>query len=237
MNSYTIYTTYALVTTGNTAGYKRAIHCNYINTLQLETDNLSIQEVRLNFQNSNDFNFLSDNVATGYTAHRIFLIVQVVQNIDGIITKPDSTNWKYIDVTDQITGYVGGFLSKELIASVVYKMPLNNYDTYSTYDLDYLNYSSDGQNNLLSFGDETYFFGNVTTEIKADVYTLDLSIALSLNEFNSSTNLTWDGISKVYISEIGIFDENKNLVAIGKLNNPVPKDSTISRTLLFALDF
>lgn len=237
MNSYTIYTTYALVTTGNTAGYNRAIHCNYINTLQLETDNLAIQEIRLNFQSSVDFNFLSDTVETGFTAHKIYLIAQVVENISGVTTKPDSANWKYLDVTSQITGFAGGFLTKELITSVVYKMPLNNYDSYSIYNLNYLNYPSDGQTDLLCFGDETYFFGNVTTDIKADVYTLDLSIALPLNEFNSTNNLTWDGISKVYISEIGLYDEDKNLVAIGKLNNPVPKDATISRTLLFALDF
>jgi hypothetical protein len=81
------------------------------------------------------------------------------------------------------------------------------------------------------------FFGDVETEIKADVYTTDLSINLPLNEFNSSNNLTWDGVSKVFISEIGLYDSNKNLVAIGKLNDPVPKDATISRTIVFAIDF
>jgi hypothetical protein len=64
-----------------------------------------------------------------------------------------------------------------------------------------------------------------------------MSINLALNEFNSSNNLTWDGTSSVYISEVGLYDENKNLVAIGKLNNPIQKDSTISKTILFALDF
>jgi len=237
MNTYTIYTTYALVMTGNTAGYNNAIHCNYINTKQIETDNITIQEISLNFQSSDDFRFLSSTVETGFTAHRIYLIAQVVQEVSGVTTKPNPSNWKYLDVTNQITGYVGGLLTKELITSVVYKMPLNNYDSYSIYNLYYLNYPSEGQNNLLNFGDETYFFGNVTTDIKADVYTLDLSISLPLNEFNSSTNSTWDGVSKVYMTEIGLYDENKNLVAIGKLNNPVPKDATISRTLLFALDF
>ena len=42
---------------------------------------------------------------------------------------------------------------------------------------------------------------------------------------------------KVYITEIGIYDTNKNLVAIGKLNDPVAKDATISRTIVFAIDF
>jgi hypothetical protein len=79
--------------------------------------------------------------------------------------------------------------------------------------------------------------GNVYTEIHADVYTTNLSLVLNLNEFNSSTNNTWNGISRVAISEIGIYDANKNLVAIGKLNDPLEKDDTIGRTIAFAIDF
>ena len=239
MNNYTIFVTYALIPTGNTCGYERAIHCNYINTLNLNTDDISIQEIKLNFQNVDDFKFLSSNISngTGYTVNRIYMIAQVVQNTDSTV-KPNSANWKYLDVTDQISGYSGsGFLTATQLKSVVFKMPLNNYDTYSTYDLDYLNYPSFSQTDQLCFGDETYFFGNVTTSIKADVYVTDLSINLPLNEFNSSNNSTWDGLSTIYVSEVGLYDENKNLVAIGKLNNPVPKDATISRTILFAIDF
>ena len=44
-----------------------------------------------------------------------------------------------------------------------------------------------------------------TTDIKADVYTTDMSINVDLNEFNSSTNLSWEGgFSKVYISEVAL---------------------------------
>lgn len=241
MKSYTVFTTYALVPTGGTIGqpYTQAIHCNYINTMQLTTDNLAIQEIRVNFLSADEFKFLSTDVSneTGYTVNRIYLIAQVVENVEGVKTKPDPANWKYLDVTTQITGYVGGYLTPTQLTSVVFKMPLNNYDSYSTYNLDYLGYPSYNQTGQLCFGDETYFFGNVTTDIKADVYTLDYSINLPLNEFNSSTNTTWDGVSRVYVTEIGIYDADKNLVAIGKLNDPLPKDATISRTILFALDF
>lgn len=240
MNSYTIYTTYALLPTGNTSGYGTAIHCNYINSMQLTTNDISIQEVRLNFQNVDDFKFLSSDVndGTGYTVSRIYMIVQVVQNVENITTKPNSSNWKYLDVTNQVTGYTGsGFLTANQLKSVVFKMPLNNYNGYANYNLTYLQYPSNTQTSQLCFGDETYFFGNVTTDIKSDVYVIDLSINLPLNEFNSTDNLTWDGSSKVYITEVGIYDSNKNLVGIGKLNNPVPKDATISRTIVFAMDF
>ena len=60
---------------------------------------------------------------------------------------------------------------------------------------------------------------------------------MELNEFNQSTNTTWNETESVWISEIGIYDENNNLVAIGKLNNPIEKNPSILRTVLFNIDF
>ena len=151
--------------------------------------------------------------------------------------KPTAGAWKYTDITNQISGYTG-ILTPTNLTSSVFNVSLFNYALYPTYDVSYLNYPSKESSNddYLSFGDETYFFGNVTTDIIATAYTTDLSINLPLNEFNSSSNLTWDG-ETVAITEIGLYDENKQLVAIGKLNNPITKDDTIARTIVFAIDF
>lgn len=238
MANYTVFTTYTLVPTGNTVGYNQTIHCNYIKSVEIETDNLNIQEISLNFPNINDFKFLGNGTSTsfGFPAHRIHMLIQT-----GLTTtelKPDSSKWKVYDVTEQITTYLSGqILTPTQLTSVVFKAPLNIYESKPIYNLSYLNYPSTSQTDALSFGDETYFFGNVTAKIKADVYTTDISINLPLNEFNSSNNLTWNGNESVYITEVGIYDSNKNLVAIGKLNDPVPKDGTISRTIVFAIDF
>jgi hypothetical protein len=121
----------------------------------------------------------------------------------------------------------------------VFKIPLSGYDTYDPYNLgDYITYPTkqSPSDSHLSFGDETFFLGNVTTQIKANAYTTDIPVQLDLNEFNSSTNETWDN-DQVIISEIGIYDDDGDLVAMGKLNNPIPKDSTISRTIVFDIDF
>lgn len=238
--NYTVFTTYLLVPTGNTtgSGYTQAIHCNYINSVEIETDNLYIQEISFNFPNINDFKFLNSGftTTTGFQAHRIQILVQT--GITSTDVKPDSANWRVYDVTEQITGYISGqLLSAAQLVSVVFKTPLNLYSGKSIYNLTYLNYPSSSQTEEMVFGDATYFFGNLSTTIKADVYTTDLSINLQLNEFNSSTNLTWNGIDTVYVSEVGLYDSNKNLVGIGKLNDPVAKDATISRTIVFALDF
>jgi hypothetical protein len=233
MSGYTVFISYVLVPI---SGFSQAIHCNYIKSLQLITANLSAEEIRINFPNTNDFKFLN----SGYTANKVYALIQVVSGVTSgtTIIKPNVANWKMIDVSNQISGYTG-LLTATQLTSVVFKIPLLLYNTYPTYNLNYLNYPSSLpiDDDKLCFGDETYFLGNVTADIHADVYTTDPQIILNAGEFNSSTNATWDGISSVAITEIGIYDSNKNLVAIGKLNNPIIKNTGISRTISFAIDF
>jgi hypothetical protein len=244
--NYTIFATYILEPTGTTIGhgYSKAIHCNYIKSIEIESDNIGVEEVRINFSGATNFKFLSSAVSngTGYTAHKIYALIQSAVTSTTGFTVPNAAKWKKVDITNQVTGYTTGgtfMLTPANLTSVVFRIPLNIYASYITYDLTYLKYPSSLpiDDDKLCFGDETYFLGNVTSEIHADVYTTDISINLSLNEFNSTSNLTWDGISSVAITEIGIYDSNKNLVAIGKLNNPITKDSSISRTIAFAIDF
>jgi hypothetical protein len=237
MGEYTVFISYLLVPT---SGYSQAIHCNYINALELITDTPYLNEIKLNFPNIGEFKFLSNNPSggTGYIANEIYALIQVVSGTTNV--NPVSTDWRMYKITDQIDDYYSGgtyLLTPARITSKVFEIPLLFYTGYTTYNLDYLNYPVATDINALAFGDEMYFFGNVTTDIKADVYVTDLPIGLPLNEFNSSTNATWDGVSSVAISEVGIYDANKNLVAIGKLNDPITKDSTISRTIVFAIDF
>jgi len=248
-STYTIFATYILEPTGTTLGYGygKAIHCNYIRSAQLDTDNIIAEEIKITFSTGSTgteagFKFLSDNVAsgTGYTAHKIYALVQV---ISGSTNTPIPANWKLYDITNQVTGYTTGstfMLTPAKLRSVAFKIPLHDYslpNIFIPYNLNYLNYPSSSAVNALGFGYETYFMGNVNTEIHADVYTTNLSVNLPLNEFNSTTNLTWSGLSSVAISEIGIYDLNKNLVAVGKLNDPLEKNDSLSRTIAFAIDF
>lgn len=251
MSGNTAFISYILIpTVGLPAGnYSQAIHCNYIKKIDLGGTDPYVQEIGLNFPDITDFKFLANTadlttnpLGTGYTANKIHVLIQIVSNtpfdnFDDVI--PDSALWKQIDVTSQVTGS-STYLTAAQLTSVVFKISLlqyNNLAIFMEYNLDYLDYPSSSQVENLGFGDITYFFGNVSTKIKADVYTTDIDINLPLNEFNSSTNKTWDGLETVFISEIGIYDSNKNLVAIGKLNDPVAKDGTIARTIVFSLDF
>lgn len=241
----TAFVSYILVSTGLTgSGYSQTIHCNYFKTIELDDANPYIQEINLNFPNADDFKFLTGNLAggTGYSANEIYALVQVGEDID----VPDPSKWKTFNISSQISGYAGAPLTAAELTSVVFKISLLQYaNTGSTlfkpYTLDYLNYPSrePTDDDKLCFGASTFFLGNVTTEITAIAYTTDLSINLPLGDFNTSSNLTWeaDVDESVVITEIGIYDANKNLVGIGKLNNPITKDESIARTIIFAMDF
>lgn len=238
----TIFITYVLIPTGITTGtgFTQSIHCNYIKKLQATASNPYLTEVNMNFPDIIDFNFLSLNEgATGYTSNKIYAVIQIVENtaFDTVAdVVPDSTLWKYLDITSQVSGYTGN-LTPANMTSQVFKVSLYDYLSFGSYNLDYLTYPATSQSDVLCFGTETYFMGNVTTQIRADVYTTDISINLPLDGFNSTDNLTWDGVESVFITEIGIYDSNRNLVGIGKLNDPVEKNASIARTIVFALDF
>lgn len=234
--AYTLFTSYLLAPI---SGYSQGIHCNYINSLLLNVDNPFISELNLYFSGgTDDFKFLSGNISSGigYTANNLYILIQLVSGTTNV--KPDASQWKIVDVTSQMGLAPNAFLTPAALKNTIFKVSLSGYTGYTNYALDYLTYPSalPGDDDKLCFGDEIYFFGNVTTQIHADVFTTNLSLIMNLGDFNSSTNSTWDGQS-VFASEIGIYDINMNLVAIGKFNDPVEKNGNISRTILFAIDF
>lgn len=248
-----------------TYGYSKPIHCNYIQ--RITTDDIRGKALNMYFPFVNEFGFLADDESfnppiifnfnsiknlngAGFTATRLNAIIQVVNGISDSTTtiKPSPESWFKVDLTDQLnnglltngvieSGYTsGGAISRSVLSNTLFNIEFNTLNV--PYRLDYLNYPSNvSDENEMGFGEEVFFFGSIKTDIKASVYTTDIPIVLPLNNYNSTTNPTWDGISTVAISEIGIYDDNNNLVGIGKLNYPINKNSTISRTILFQIDF
>lgn len=253
LTGYTAYITYMLESTsGNTENisFGGAIHCNYIKKINL--DNISSNEINIKFNSTDDFKFLNTG-GTGFNGvliDKISMIAQIVDNSEFTNVndiKPASDKWRKYDVTQQIADKFSGFTVGNLIkpinlVNIVFKLPVVDYFNAPQYTLDYLSYPSIDNigtdlNKPLTFGDEEYFIGNVSTDIAAIAYTLDLEINLLGNEFNSSNNSTWGGNSDVYISEIGLYDDDNNLVAIGKLNKPIKKNSNTAKTIAFQIDF
>jgi hypothetical protein len=228
---------------GVSFGYKTPIHCNYIQ--KIYTDDLNNKLVSLSFSNDTVFRFMQDSTGIsgsygyGWNAEKLYAIIQLIDTEDETV-KPLPNEWRKVDVTEQINNYTtwtGGTIPPDDIVGSVMSISYDRYINSPKYDLSYLNYPLTNEENNLVFGEEVFFFGNVNGEIKATIYEMEVNIILPLNEFNSSTNPTWTINDPVYITEVGLYDDDGNLLAIGKLNYPIDKDSTKYRTITLKLDF
>lgn len=226
-------------------GFNEAIHCNYIT--KLETDTLDGKDINFFFSSVDDFPFMVGpsgitfgQSGEGWNGYRINAIVQIVDGVSdsGTTISPSATGWKKIDVTEQILNHVSGqTINPSAMTQTIFVVSQVEYALAPTYTLDYLDVPNINDSDSLSFGEEIYFFGNIKSEIEAVAYSTDIAVNLPLNQFNSTTNPTWDSSVPVQITEIGIYDDAGNLVAIGKLNYPIAKNSAVSRSILFQMDF
>lgn len=244
-SGFTIFSTFIFETAPYSAstsyGYSKAIHSNNIETTT--TGSLNGKSLSLFFDSVNDFPFMAgtgSTSGTGFTATGFSAIIQIVSGITdtGVTITPDPALWNQFDLTSQINNHtVGDRIDPTNLVSSIFTIDFTT--TGSTYDLSYLDYPTSLTSDTLNmgFGEEAFFFGTVRSDISANVYTTDIPIVMPLNQYNSTTNPTWNGTESVQITEIGIYDNSGNLVAIGKLNYPIEKNSEVARTIQFAIDF
>ena len=113
------------------------------------------------------------------------------------------------------------------------------YDLYNSapyYNLsDYIDLPTITEPDELNFGDEFFFYGNVSSDIMATIYELKAICNLPSNSFTNTKNPTWNDTYSPYISEIGIYDEDKDLIIISKLQSPQLRQGT--QQFVVQLDF
>lgn len=241
---YIIFSTYQLLSSGGTSsfGYENSVHSNYIG--KTVTDSIGGSTLSISFDGVGGFPFLgmSGGTGIGWQADTLNILVNIVSYDDLTgntgTTKPISNDWRVYDVTNQIVGGTIGNITEADMHSAMFSVPLSEYNDKPIYNLNYLSYpnNSIGDINKMTFGEEKYFIGNVSTDIGAISYTTDIKLKLSSTEFNTSSNPTWSNGTKPLISEVGIYDENNLLVGIGKFNSPITKDDAI-KAISFQLDF
>jgi hypothetical protein len=75
----------------------------------------------------------------------------------------------------------------------------------------------------LNFGDEYFFYGNVQTGIVATIYEMRYLVNLVDTQFQTTTNPTYMSGKDKYISEIGLYNSDKELMVISKLLQPIKR--------------
>jgi hypothetical protein len=129
------------------------------------------------------------------------------------------------------SGLGGTPIDTTLTANVIENLRVNinrdliNLSVNEKYNLnDFISLPNITNINGHTFGDETFFFGNIETDIKATIYKTLLTVNILPNKFISTSNPTFNpNQDKVAFTEMGIYDEDGDLVAIGKFSQPLTR--------------
>ena len=227
-----MYVTYRL---DNTITNQYALHCNYYPKIVGPSSGCSITPQNVAVKFGNEFPYMvSTSVTTGFAADSFKIICQKVTGN----ARPDPSSWVEIDytsmlTTDPITGLIfpSGLTANTFVISEI------EYNAGVTYDLGaYLQLTQQGDTgSTLNFGDEYYFYGVIETDIQATIYELRYLINLNQSEFQTSSNPTWTSGSDSYMTEIGLFDNDKDLVIISKFQSPVKRQGV--QQIIVKFDF
>ncbi len=217
-NNEYLWITYRFTNTG----FTNSLHCNYYMKIQGPDEECDPTEKNVILRFGNEFPFLRTGSGCdgGFYAENLIVLAQkVVGDI-----KPNPNNWKKIDITDQIdpSTISSGFLTLGSLTGTTFVIDNERYTNGTLYNLDdYISLPDLGQNNnCLNFGDEYYFYGNIETDIEATIFQMKYIVNLTMDQFKISSNPTWTSGSTIYVSEIGLFDEDKDLVVVSKLQSP-----------------
>ena len=207
----------------NNSAFTQSLHCNYY-TLICGTDpDCPPDTADVTFRLGNEFPYMvSDGSQSGFSANELVVLVQRV----GPGERPDSTGWYEIDLTPQMSATTSnGYLTVSGITGttfVINKQMYDNVDGGPTYDLnDYITLPTNNQTGVtLNFGDEYYFYGNISSDIQATIYVMNYKCNLGPTQFLTSQNPTWSTGQAPYVTEVGLYDSNKELMIISKIQSP-----------------
>ena len=203
--------------------FGNSLHCNYYQYITGNNPDCPPESSNVIVKFGKEFKFLINETngqnINGFAANRIELIVQKTNTGD----KPESNKWKILDVTEQINNPTGqSFLTEDLISSATFQVSKIAYDSAGFYNLNsFINLPTLGsEEEELNFGDEFFFYGTLKTDIQATIYVMNYACNLGGSQFTRSSNPTSSTGTTPYISEVGLFDDKKDLMVIAKLQSP-----------------
>ncbi len=213
-----LYVTYRFQDSTRFASGGDSLHCNYYQKIQGPTGtSVDSQNVAVRF--GAEFPYLVQGGLDGFSATDFQLIFQKVTGD----TKPNPSAWKIFDYTSDLQStLVNGYITENGLTGNTFIITKEIYDlSATTYDLsNYVSIPYNGQPDILNFGDEYFFYGNIETDIEATIYEMRYLINLSRNQFTNTSNPTYTSGSTAYVSEIGLYDRDKDLIVVSKLQSP-----------------
>lgn len=226
-DNQTMWVTYRF----NSTAFTDSLHCNYYTPILGPTTGCTTGTQNVTIRFGNEFCFLQEP-CSGYSANEFVVLAQITTGN----TLPNPTDWLEIDFTDVLAGsIVDGYIPSTAMTNTTFVIDVNRYDNGIPYDLsNYIQLPTIGQDDNLNFGDEYYFYGNIQTDITATIYEMRFAVNLIDTQFTNSSNPSRIGPNR-YITEIGLYDSQKDLIVISKMQYPIVRTGT--QQFLIKLDF
>ncbi len=178
----------------------------------------------------------------GFYADGFKLLYQIVNDPN---ERPNPDDWKEIDYTStDITGVISETINPTLLENqnpntigfIIDETKINSAVDYSITDK--LNLPDVNDDDNLNFGSERFLYGNLDTYIGATIYKTIFTINVNSDSIKQTSNPTKIENTVLHrISEIGIYNNNSELVVIGKLSRPLELQSGKTITFELSIDF
>lgn len=241
---------------GASYGYPQALHCGYIQQVNGQNGSNGYPQFLAASFSTNSFPYMRKSTdlengattysGTGWNANKIQLLVKEIatSGVTGV-GDLDTDNWVLVSNGAGNGIYAGetGHLTIDPLYLQNYQFIISqqDYNSGTTYALSgkYSGFTTNCDSlssNGLTFGNESFFFGNISAGIMATTFKSVVTIYARNTDFNSSKNPSYDGTldANTYITEFAVFNSDGYLVGVGKPTYPILKNS--SRFLAFQLE-
>ena len=157
-----------------------------------------------------------------------FNSLKIIYQISNNCEQPTPCDWKVVDFSDSLV--TNGLLDLTLATQKTDYL-LDNFKNIKAtdYRLSYLSNTSQVCNTKIDASFDFY--------IGRELYKSVFNIKVDGSSLKSSKNCTWSRGQNVILSEIGIYNSDRELIIISKLTNPIKLDSTTLYNLEVSVDF
>lgn len=247
----TMYLTYILdnEVSGGTSGMTTPINCQYYTKISNNTSTNKDVNFRINAVDLLPYMRKIEHPqydGLGFYGYNFKVLWQIV---DEPADRPLTDAWNEYDYTSSaITSTVGETIDPTLLEN---QNPLtngflvdSNVGTGSTiFDIiPTLNFPLNVDNEKLQLGDERFFYGNIEAYIGATIFKTLFKINVESSDFTFTSNPTRGtdpNITEpdIRLTEIGIYDSNRNLVVVAKMSKPILLSNSNTITAELSIDF
>jgi hypothetical protein len=228
----TTWVTYMFTYSGDTA--LNGLPCNYYTKFS-STSGSTFYQIPSNLYVKFDGNFFSNMLSSnkpcdatnGFIASEFYLLIQKT-NLGEL---PTSNDWKMVNMTSGTTK-VGGLINPSSLVGKSFIVDFNTYDNASFYDIEsFMGLVPDESNSLIEpglpqFGDEQPFPGSIRLVRATDIEKMNFMVNLPSSQFLTTQNPTYITGQTKRITEVALLNENKEVLVIGKVSNPIKRSGT-----------